>query len=137
MVCTIGGNVAFNSGGDYCFKYGMTSNHVLGLKVVLPDGNIDQPGGCSFESILSDYVEMFVGSEGLFGIALEITLRSIPKPEVYRTVMSTYRSIKAAGDAASQIIASGLLPGAMEIMDNLSTQAAEATVHPGYPLDAA
>ena len=136
-VCTIGGNVAFNSGGAHCLKYGMTSNHVLGLKVVLPDGSIDQLGGRSLESIQPDYVGMFVGSEGLFGIALEITLRLIPKPEVYRTVMCAYRSIKAAGDAVSQIIASGLLPGAMEIMDNLSIQAAEAAVHPGYPLDAA
>jgi len=136
-VCTIGGNVAFNSGGAHCLKYGMTSNHVLGLKVVLPDGSIDQLGGRSLESIQPDYVGMFVGSEGLFGIALEITLRLIPKPEVYRTVMCAYRSIKAAGDAVSRIIASGLLPGAMEIMDNLSIQAAEAAVHPGYPLDAA
>ncbi len=136
-VCTIGGNVAFNSGGAHCLKYGMTSNHVLGLKVVLPDGSVDQLGGNSLESTQPDYVGMFVGSEGLFGIALEITLRLIPRPEVYRTVMCAYRSIKAAGDAVSRIIASGLLPGAMEIMDNLSIQAAEAAVHPGYPLDAA
>jgi glycolate oxidase len=136
-VCTIGGNVAFNSGGAHCLKYGMTSNHVLGIKIVLPDGTVDQLGGESLESIDPDYVGMFVGSEGLFGIALEITLRLIPKPEVYRTVMCAYRSLKEAGDAVSQIIASGLLPGAMEIMDNLSIQAAEAAVHPGYPLDAA
>jgi glycolate oxidase len=135
-VCTIGGNVAFNSGGAHCLKYGMTSNHVLGLKVVLPDGSIDELGGTSLESNEPDYVGMFVGSEGLFGIALEITLRLIPKPETYRTVMCAYRSIKEAGDTVSQIIASGLLPGAMEIMDNLSIQAAEAAVHPGYPLDA-
>lgn len=136
-VCTIGGNVAFNSGGAHCLKYGMTSNHVLGMKIVLPDGSIDTIGSESLESIEPDYVGMFVGSEGLFGIALEITLRLIPRPEVYRTVMCAYRSLKAAGDAVSQIIASGLLPGAMEIMDNLSIQAAEAAVHPGYPLDAA
>lgn len=136
-VCTIGGNIAFNSGGAHCLKYGMTSNHVLGLTIVLPNGTIDTLGGESLESIHPDYVGMFVGSEGLFGIALEITLRLIPKPEVYRTVMCAYRSLKAAGDAVSKIIASGLLPGAMEIMDNLSIQAAEAAVHPGYPLDAA
>ena len=136
-VCTIGGNVAFNSGGAHCLKYGMTSNHVLGLKILLPDGTIDQLGGDSLESIYPDYVGMFVGSEGLFGIALEITLRLIPKPEVYRTVMCAYRTLKEAGAAVSGIIASGLLPGAMEIMDNLSIQAAEAAVHPGYPLDAA
>ncbi|MEQ1825965.1 MAG: FAD-linked oxidase C-terminal domain-containing protein [Pirellula sp.] len=136
-VCTIGGNVAFNSGGAHCLKYGMTSNHVLGLKIIMPDGSLDQLGGESLESVEPDYVGMFVGSEGLFGIAYEITLRLIPKPEVYRTVMCAYRSLKEAGDAVSKIIASGLLPGAMEIMDNLSIQAAEAAVHPGYPLDAA
>ncbi len=136
-VCTIGGNVAFNSGGAHCLKYGMTSNHVLGLKIVLPDGTVDHLGSDSLESIQPDYVGMFVGSEGLFGIALEITLRLIPKPEVYRTVMCAYRTLKEAGDAVSRIIASGLLPGALEIMDNLAIQAAEAAVHPGYPLDAA
>lgn len=135
-VCTIGGNIAFNSGGAHCLKYGMTSNHVLGLKIVLPDGSTDSLGGSSLESTAPDYVGMYVGSEGLFGIAYEITLRLIPKPEVYRTVLCAYRSLKQAGDAVSQIIAAGLLPGAMEIMDNLSIQAAEAAVHPGYPLDA-
>jgi glycolate oxidase len=136
-ICTIGGNVAFNSGGAHCLKYGMTSNHVLGLKVVLPDGEVCQLGSESLESADADYVGMFVGSEGLFGIALEITVRLLPKPEVYRTLLCAYRTMEAAGDAVSAIIASGLLPGAIEIMDNLSIQAAEAAVHAGYPLDAA
>lgn len=136
-VCTIGGNVAFNSGGAHCLKYGMTSNHVLGLKVVLPDGSVDQLGGHSLESNSPDYVGMFVGSEGLFGIAIEITLRLIPKPETYKTILCAYRSLKEAGEMVSTIIASGLLPGALEIMDHLAIQAAEAAVHPGYPLDAA
>ncbi len=136
-VCTIGGNVAFNSGGAHCLKYGMTSNHILALKIVLPDGEVAHLGGESVESIDADYVGMFVGSEGLFGIALEMTVRLIPKPEVYRTILCAYRSLEAAGDAVSRVIASGLLPGAMEIMDNLSIQAAEAAVKPGYPLDAA
>ena len=136
-VCTIGGNVAFNSGGAHCLKYGMTSNHILALKIVLPDGELAHLGSESVESIDADYVGIFVGSEGLFGIALEITVRLIPKPEVYRTILCAYRSLEAAGDAVSRVIASGLLPGAMEIMDNLSIQAAEAAVKPGYPLDAA
>ncbi len=136
-ICTIGGNVAFNSGGAHCLKYGMTSNHVLGLKVVLPDGELAMLGSDSLESDDADYVGMFVGSEGLFGIALEITVRLLPKPEMYRTVLAAYRSLEAAGDAVSRVIASGLLPGALEIMDHLSIQAAEAAVHPGYPLDAA
>lgn len=136
-ICTIGGNIAFNSGGAHCLKYGMTSNHVLGLKVVLPDGEVAQLGGESLDNIDADMTAMFVGSEGLFGIALEITVRLLPKPEMYRTVLAAYRSLEAAGDAVSSVIASGLLPGALEIMDNLSIQAAEAAVKPGYPLDAA
>jgi glycolate oxidase len=136
-VCTIGGNVAFNSGGAHCLKYGMTTNHVLALKVVLPDGEVAELGSDSLESVEADYVGLFGGSEGLFGIALEITVRLLPKPEVYRTLLAAYRSLEAAGDAVSSLIASGLLPGAMEIMDHLSIQAAEAAVRPGYPLDAA
>ena len=136
-ICTIGGNVAFNSGGAHCLKYGMTSNHVLGLKIVLPDGELATLGGDSLESVDADYVGLFVGSEGLFGIALEITVRLLPKPELYRTVLAAYHSLEVAGDAVSAVIASGLLPGALEIMDNLSVQAAESAVHPGYPLDAA
>lgn len=135
-VCTIGGNVAFNSGGAHCLKYGMTSNHVLGLKIVLPNGSVDHLGGTSLESDGPDYVGMFVGSEGLFGIALQITVRLIPVPESYRTVLCAYHSLREAGEAVSQIIAAGLLPGAMEIMDHLAIQAAEAAVRPGYPLDA-
>lgn len=137
LVCTIGGNVAFNSGGAHCLKYGMTSNHVLGLKVVLPDGEVVQFGGESLESVGPDLVGLFVGSEGLFGIALEITLRLLPKPELYRTVLAAYDSLGAAGNAVTMVVASGLLPGAMEIMDKLAIEAAEAAVHAGYPRDAA
>ena len=135
-VCTIGGNVAFNSGGAHCLKYGMTANHVLGLKVVLPDGEIAELGGDSLEPLGPDLVGLFVGSEGLFGIALEITLRLLPKVEKYQTVMAAYRSLEEAGDAVTRIVASGLLPGAMEIMDRLAMDAAEAAVHAGYPADA-
>jgi glycolate oxidase len=132
-VCTIGGNIAFNSGGAHCLKYGMTSNHVLGLKAVLPDGEVIQLGGDSLESVGPDWVGLFVGSEGLFGIALEITLRLLPKPETYRTVLAAYDSLEKAGQAVAQVVASGLLPGAMEIMDRLAIEAAEAAVHAGYP----
>jgi glycolate oxidase len=135
-VCTIGGNVAFNSGGAHCLKYGMTSNHVLGLKVVLPDGEVVQLGGESLEGIGPDLCGMFVGSEGLLGIALEITLRLLPKVTTYKTILAAYHSLSAAGDAVASIVASGLLPGAMEIMDRLSMDAAEAAVHAGYPADA-
>lgn len=136
-VCTIGGNVAFNSGGAHCFRHGMTANHVLGLKVVLPDGEVVQLGGDSVEEVGPDLAGLFVGSEGLFGIALEITLRLVPKPESYRTLLAGYDSLQAAGDAVSDIVASGLLPGAMEIMDRLAIEAAEAAVEAGYPPGAA
>jgi glycolate oxidase len=137
LICTIGGNLAFNAGGAHCLKYGMTSNHILGLKVVLPDGEVVQLGGESLEATGPDGVGLFVGSEGLFGIALEITLRLLPKPETFRTVLAAYRSLEAAGKAVSMVVASGLLPGAMEIMDNLAIEAAEAAVNAGYPRDAA
>lgn len=138
-ICTIGGNIAFNSGGAHCLKYGMTSNHVLGMKVVLADGVVAQFGSESIEGvgIGPDLVGLFVGCEGIFGIALEITLRLMPAPEVYRTVMAAYDNLGRAGDAVSMVVASGLLPGAMEIMDRLAIKAAEASVGAGYPLDAA
>lgn len=137
LICTIGGNLAFNSGGAHCLKYGMTSNHILGLKVILPDGEVVEIGGESLETTGPDMVGLFVGSEGLFGIALEITLRLLPKPETFRTVLAAYRTLEAAGQAVSMVVASGLLPGAIEIMDNLAIQAAEAAVQAGYPGDAA
>lgn len=137
LICTIGGNLAFNSGGVHCLKYGMTSNHVIGLKVVLPDGEVVELGGESVENIGPDLVGLFIGSEGLFGIALEATLRLIPKPERYRTVLAAYRTLESAGKAVTSVVASGILPGALEIMDNLIIEAAEAAVGAGYPLDAA
>ena len=136
-ICTIGGNVAFNSGGAHCLKYGMTSNHVLGIKAVLPDGEVVQFGGESLEGVGPDLIGLFVGSEGLFGVALEITLRLLPKPELYRTVLAAYDNLGQAGNAVAMVVASGLLPGAMEIMDKLAIEAAEAAVHAGYPREAA
>jgi glycolate oxidase len=136
-VCTIGGNLAFNAGGAHCLKYGMTSNHVLGIKAVLPDGEVVRLGGESLENVGPDLPGLFVGSEGVFGVALEIILRLLPKPEKYRTILAAYHSLKAAGDAVAQVVAAGLLPGAVEIMDRLAIQAAEAAVHANYPPDAA
>jgi glycolate oxidase len=114
----------------------MTANHVLGLKVVLPNGEVCQLGGDSLEMVGPDLTGMFVGSEGLFGIALEITLRLLPKPEVYYTIQAAYDSLAKAGEAVALVVASGLLPGAMEIMDRLSLDAADAAVGAGYPGDA-
>jgi glycolate oxidase len=136
-VCTIGGNVAFNSGGAHCLKYGMTSNHILALEVVLPTGELFRIGDRSAEAVGADEVGLFVGSEGLFGVATEITVRLLPLPERVFTLLASYSSLESAGDAVSAVIASGLLPGAMEIMDRLAIEAAEAAVSAGYPRDAA
>jgi glycolate oxidase len=136
LVCTIGGNVAFNAGGVHCLKYGMTSNHVLGIKAVLGDGQVVHLGGESLEGVGPDLPGLFVGNEGTFGIALELTLRLIARVERYKTVLAAYRSLQEAGDAVSMIVARGLLPGALEIMDPLAIKATEAAAHPGYPLDA-
>ncbi len=136
-ICTIGGNVAFNSGGAHCLKYGMTSNHVLEMKVVLPTGEVETVGRPSLEGIGPDLHGLFVGSEGRFGVALEMTLRLLPLVPVYKTVLAAYKSQKEAGDAVSHIVASGLLPGAIEIMDSLSIEAAEVSVNAGYPPNAA
>jgi glycolate oxidase len=132
-ICTIGGNVAFNSGGAHCLKHGMTSNHVLGLKAVLATGEVVEWGGASREQVGPDWCGLFVGNEGLFGIALEITLQLLPKSECFHTVLAGYRTLEQAGDAVSAIVASGLLPGAIEIMDALALQAASAAVHAEYP----
>jgi glycolate oxidase len=136
-VCTVGGNLAFNAGGAHCLKYGMTSNHILGLQAVLGTGEVVSFGSSSTECIGPDYTGLFVGSEGLFGIATEITLRLLPKPEMFHTVLACYDSLQAAGDAVSAVIDSGLLPGAMEIMEALAIEAAEAAVACGYPPGAA
>lgn len=133
LICTIGGNVAFNSGGAHCLKYGMTSNHVLGLKAVLPTGEVVQWGGDSRENVGPDWCGLFVGNEGLFGIALEITLQLLPRAECFHTVLAGYRTLEQAGDAVSAVVASGLLPGAIEMMDALALEAAVAAVHAEYP----
>jgi glycolate oxidase len=137
QICTIGGNVAFNSGGAHCLKYGMTANHVIGATIVTPTGEILECGGESVESLGPDCLGLFCGSEGLFGIALELTLRLIPKAEVFHTLLAGYDSTDKAGEAVSAIIAAGILPGAIEIMDRLAIDAAEAATHCGYPPNAA
>jgi len=132
-ICTIGGNVAFNSGGAHCLKYGMTSDHVLGLKAVLATGEVVEFGSASREHIGPDWTGLFVGNEGLFGVVLEVTLQLLPRAECFHTVLAGYSSLEAAGDAVSAVIASGLLPGALEIMDALALEAAVAAVHAEYP----
>src|SRR3954470_9999739 len=132
-ICTIGGDVAFNSGGAHCLKYGMTANHILSIKAVLATGEVVEWGGQSREMVGPDWCGLFTGNEGLFGIALEITLQLLPRAECFHTVLAGYRTLEQAGDAVSAVIASGLLPGAIEIMDALALEAAVAAVHAEYP----
>jgi glycolate oxidase len=133
QVCTIGGNVAENSGGAHCLKHGFTVNHVTGLKVVLPDGELVELGGPSLDPDGYDLLGVFVGSEGTLGIATEIALRVLRAPEAVVTVLAGFASTDAAGGAVSETIAAGILPSAIELMDRLTLQAAEAAVQPGYP----
>jgi glycolate oxidase len=132
-VCSIGGNVAENSGGAHCLKYGFTTTHVLGLEVVLPDGSLVHLGGKCLDLPGYDLIGVFVGSEGTLGIATKVTLRIVKRPECIRTLLAAFDGTNEAGAAVSDIIAAGMLPAAIEMMDNLAIQAAEAAVHPNYP----
>jgi glycolate oxidase len=137
IVCTIGGNVAENSGGAHCFKYGFTTNYVTGLEVVLPDGDVVELGGKHVDAPGYDLVGPFVGSEGTLGVVTKVTVRVIPNQEAVKTLVAFYDSIDEAGETVSDIVAAGIVPGAIEMMDTLSIKAAEAATHVGYPTDAA
>ena len=132
-VCTIGGNVAENSGGAHCLKYGFTVTHVLALEVVLPSGELVQFGSRALDTPGYDLTGVFVGSEGTLGVATKITLRIVKRPQVVQTLLAAFASPHAAGQTVSDIIAAGMLPSALEIMDALAIQAAEAAVHAHYP----
>jgi glycolate oxidase len=133
-VCSIGGNVAENSGGAHCLKYGFTTTHVLGLEVVLPDGSLMHLGGKTLDAPGYDLCGVFVGSEGTLGIATKMILRIVKRPECVQTLLAAFPSTNEAGAAVSSIIAAGMLPAAIEMMDNLAIQAAEAAVHANYPM---
>jgi glycolate oxidase len=137
VVCSIGGNVAENSGGAHCFKYGFTTNYVTGLEVVLPDGELLELGGKELDSPGYDLVGAFVGSEGTLGVATQVTLRVVPVPETIRTLVAFFGHTDEAGQAVTEIVAAGIVPAAIEMMDRLSIQATEAATHAGYRLDAA
>jgi glycolate oxidase subunit GlcD len=139
-VCTIGGNLAENAGGPHCFKYGMTTDHVLGATVVLPDGELARFGGPAGPRAPHewDLTGLFTGSEGTFGIATEIVVRLCRDPEGVRTLLGSFRSIEEACASVSDIVAAGLVPAAMEIIDQATIRAVEASVYrAGYPQDAA
>jgi glycolate oxidase len=136
IVCSIGGNVAENSGGAHCFKYGFTTNYVTGLDVVLADGSLVTLGGKELDMPGYDLLGAFIGSEGTLGVATRITLRVVPKPESVRTLVAFFESPEEAGEVVSEIVSAGIVAGAMEMMDKLSIEAAEGAVHAGYPTDA-
>ncbi|MDQ3223907.1 MAG: FAD-binding protein, partial [Gemmatimonadota bacterium] len=136
--CTVGGNVAENAGGPHCLKYGVTTNHIVSLEVVLPDGSATRLGSDQGEAWGPDLVGLFVGSEGMFGIATEITVRLEQIPESVRTMLADFTAVRAASEAVSAIIAAGIVPAALEMMDKACVAAVEASIYAaGYPTDAA
>jgi len=136
--CTIGGNVAENAGGPHCLKYGVTLNHVLAITAILPSGEIVTLGNASGEAEGYDLLGAFIGSEGCFGVALDVTVRLVRAPESVYTLLADFSSVNAAAEAVSAIIASGIVPAALEMMDAPTIQAVEASIYAaGYPTDAA
>ena len=133
QICSIGGNVAENSGGAHCLKYGFTTNHVVGAQIVAPDGEVVRLGGRAPDAPGYDLLGAFVGSEGTLGIATEVTLRLVRLPESVRTLLAAFATTDQAGAATSAIIAAGVVPAAVEMMDALAIEAAEAAVSCGYP----
>ena len=135
IACTIGGNVAENSGGVHCLKYGVTTNNVLGVEMVLMSGEVVRLGGKHLDAEGYDLLGVTAGSEGLLGVITEITVRILKKPATARALLIGFPSIEAAGDCVGRVIAGGIIPGGMEIMDRAAVEAAEAFCHAGYPLD--
>jgi len=135
--CTIGGNVAENSGGPHTLKYGVTSNHVLALEVVLPDGEVAHLGSPALDGPGYDLVSAFVGSEGTFGIATKILVRLTPTPEGVKTALAIFDSVDDACRAVTEILPRGITPAAIEMIDQTTLRAVEAYIHAGFPLDAA
>lgn len=137
IACSIGGNVAENSGGVHCLKYGLTVHNVLAVDVVMMDGSLITIGGASLDSPGFDVLALMHGSEGMLGIITEITVRLLPRPEEVGVLLAAFSDIREAGQAVGAIIGAGIVPAGLEMMDKLAIEAAEAFVHAGYPTDAA
>lgn len=133
VICSIGGNVAENSGGAHCLKYGFTVHHVLGVEAVMPNGEMIRLGGKALDNPGLDLLGVLVGSEGTLAIVTKVILKLLRKPESVRTLLAAFDTTEAAGNAVSGIIAAGIIPAAVEMMDRLTIQAAEAAVHPNFP----
>ena len=137
IACTIGGNVAENSGGVHCLKYGLTTNNLLGVEIVLMSGEVVRLGGKAFDAEGYDLLGLMTGSEGLLGIVTEVTVRILPRPETARALLLGFPTVEAAGATVGDIIAAGIIPAGLEMMDNPAIRAAEAFVGAGYPVNAA
>lgn len=137
IACTIGGNVAENSGGVHCLKYGLTVHNIRKLRVVLMTGEIVVIGGDGLDAPGYDLMALMIGSEGLLGIVTEVTVKLTPKPKLAQVAMASFASVEAAGAAVGDIIAAGIIPGGLEMMDQIATEAVEGFVHAGYDLTAA
>jgi glycolate oxidase len=135
IACTIGGNVAENSGGVHCLKYGLTTNNLLGLEMVLPNGDVVRLGGKHLDADGYDLLGLMTGSEGLLGVVTEVTVRILKRPETAKALLIGFPTNEQAGDAVAAIIAAGIIPGGLEMMDRPAIHAAEDFVHAGYPLD--
>jgi glycolate oxidase len=135
IACSIGGNVAENSGGVHCLKYGLTTNNVLGVEMVLMSGEVIRLGGKSLDAAGYDLLGVVVGSEGLLGVVTEVTVRILPKPPVARALLLGFATVEAGGQCVADIIGAGIIPAGMEMMDRPAIHAAEAFVRAGYPLD--
>ncbi|MDB5674357.1 MAG: FAD-binding oxidoreductase [Sphingomonas bacterium] len=135
IACTIGGNVAENSGGVHCLKYGLTTNNVLGVEIVTIEGEVIRLGGRGLESAGLDLLGIIVGSEGLLGVVTEVTVRILPRPETARALLIGFATVEDAGKCVADVIAAGIIPAGMEMMDKPAVHAAEAFVQVGYPLD--
>lgn len=133
IACTIGGNIAENSGGVHCLKYGLTVNNVRGLKMISPEGELYEVGNGGFDSPGFDLLALLHGSEGMLGIVVEVTVQLLQKPEALAVVLAGFDSVQAAGETVANIISDGLLPAGLEMMDKLAIEAAEDFVHAGYP----
>lgn len=136
IACTIGGNVAENSGGVHCLKYGLTVHNILQIKVVLADGELITIGSQAYDSAGYDLLALMTGSEGLLGIIVEVTVKLLPKPQRTQVILAAFDDVGKAGQAVAAIIAEGIIPAGLEMMDKLAIEAAEAFAHAGYPQDA-
>jgi glycolate oxidase len=136
IACSIGGNIAENSGGVHCLKYGLTVHNVLKVRMVTIEGEVVELGGDGLDSAGLDLLAVVIGSEGLLGVVTEVTVKLLPKPQLARVVLASFDSLEKAGQAVADIIAAGIIPAGLEMMDKLATQAVEQFVRAGYPLDA-